>query len=316
MTSFTDRLEEYIAFRRRCGGDWNTAAKRLRPFVSFADAKGAEWITVDLFLRWKDTFGAASTATWADRLSAVRGFSAWLKEFDPRTEVPPKGLIPKRYQRPRPYIYADDEIVRIVTEAAALPSRLGLRSVTCATLFGLLAVTGMRVGEAIGLDDGDVDLDAAVLHVRHAKNGKDRFLPVMDCTARHLREYSAARGRILGFKITTAFFADENGLRLRSLSAERNFARVSQKIGLREKQIGNYHGHGPRLHDLRHSFASKTILDWFRLGRDIDREMYKLSTYLGHTNPAGTWWYIEAVPELLRLASERAEQAFREGEQS
>ena len=316
MTSFTGRLEEYIAFRRRCGGDWSTAAKRVRPFAAFADAEGAEWITVNLFLRWKDAFGSASTATWADRLSAVRGFAAWLTDSDPRTEIPPKGLVPKRYRRPRPYIYSDDEIVRIVTEAAALPSRLGLRSVTCATLFGLLAVTGMRIGEAIGLDDGDVDVDAAVLHVRHAKNGKDRFVPVTDCTNRYLGEYRAARDRILESSTTAAFFAGENGRRLRLLAAQRNFARVGQKIGLRQKQIGNYHGLGPRLHDLRHSFASKTILDWFRQGRDPDREMYKLSTYLGHANPAGTWWYIEAVPELLKLASERAEQAFREGEGS
>ena len=314
MTSFTDRLDAYIATRCRGGGEWHTAAKRLRPFVSFADSEGAQWISVDLFLRWKDAFGSASTATWADRLSAVRGFSAWLKEIDPRTEVPPKGLIPKRYRRPRPYIYSDNEIAQIVTEAAALPSRLGLRSVTCATLFGLLAVTGMRIGEAVGLDDDDVDLDATVLHVRHAKNGKDRLLPVMDCTARHLGEYRVVRDRILGSRTTTAFFTDENGLRLRLLAAERDFARVGQKIGLRKEQLGNYHGNGPRLHDLRHSFASKTILEWFRRGRDLDREMYKLSTYLGHANPAGTWWYIEAVPELLKLAMERSEQAFREGE--
>ena len=180
MTSFTDRLEEYIAFRRRCGGDWNTAAKRVRPFVAFADAEGAQWISVDLFLRWKDAFGSASTATWADRLSAVRGFATWLRDRDPRTEIPPKGLVPKRYRRPRPYIYSDDEIVRILTEAAALPSRLGLRSVTCTTLFGLLAVTGMRIGKAIGLDDGDVDVDAAtrrgrteaVLAVREGRSGR------------------------------------------------------------------------------------------------------------------------------------------------
>ena len=201
-----------------------------------------------------------------------------------------------------------------MTEAAALPSRLGLLSVTCATLFGLLAVTGMRISEAVGLDDGDVDLDAAVLHVRHAKNDKGRFVPVTDCTTRYLGEYRAARDRILGSG--TAFFADENGPRLRLLAAQRKFAQVGQKIGLREKQIGNYHGHGPRLHDLRHTFASKTILDWFRQGRDPDREMYKLSTYLGTPTLPGLWWYIEAVPELLKLASERAEQAFREGEGS
>ena len=114
----------------------------------------------------------------------------------------------------------------------------------------------MRIGEAIGLDDGDVDVDAAVLNARHAKNGKDRFIPVTDCTNRCLGEYRAARDRILGSGTTTAFFAGENGQRLRLLAAQRDFARVGQKIGLREKQIGNYHGLGPRLHDMRHTCAS------------------------------------------------------------
>ena len=189
MTSFTDRLEQYLAFRRRYGGDWTVAAQNLRPFVVFADAEGAGWITVDLFLKWKDRFGSAGTATWNNRLTSVRSLAAWLKDIDPRTEVPPKGLIPRRYQRPPPYIYSDSEIVRIVTEAARLPSRLGLRSKTYATLFGLLAVTGLRIGEALTLDDRDIDLDTAVLLIRHGKNGRGRFIPVTDCTAERLSEF-------------------------------------------------------------------------------------------------------------------------------
>ncbi|MDE0003538.1 MAG: tyrosine-type recombinase/integrase [Rhodospirillaceae bacterium] len=315
MTTFIEHLGHYIAERRHYGGDCTGAEWNLRPFAAFADAEGAEWITVELFLLWKDRFGAAGTATWRHRLNAVRGFTAWLKLRDPRTEVPSEGLVPKRYQRPAPYIYTDDEIVQIVTEAAKLPSPRGLLGKTLATLFGLLAASGLRIGEALGLDDLDVDLDAAVLHVGNAKNGDSRFIPITDCTAGQLRVYRGERNRALG-TAPTAFFTSESGKRLAKVTAERRFATLSLAIGLREKPAGGGIGRGPRLHDMRHTFATKTIIDWFRAGRDPDREMYKLSTYLGHTDPDGTYWYIEAVPELLQLVSERAERCFREGEES
>ena len=314
MTLFTKRLDQYLADRRRYGGDLASSGLILRPFVTFADAEGDEWITTDLFLRWKDRFGAAGPHSWAIRLSVVRGFATWLQGIDPRTEVPTAGLIPSRQQRQRPYIYTDDEIVRIVVEAARLPSARGLRSATYATLFGLLAVTGLRIGEAVGLDDPDVDLDATLLHVRHAKNGRSRVVPFTPCTAQRLRAYRAERIRMLGAVPTAAFFISENEKRLTIHTAGRTFALVGQKIGLRERQIGR--GRGPRLHDLRHTMASMTILDWFRSGRDPDREMYKLSTWLGHTDPRETYWYVEAVPELLRLASERGERSFLNGEGS
>ena len=150
MTLFAKRLDRYLADRRRHGGDLASSGLVLRPFVRFADAEGDEWITTDLFLRWKDRFGAAGPHTWAIRLSVVRGFATWLQGFDPRTEVPPAGLIPNRQRRQRPHIYTDDEIVRIVVEDAQLPSARGLRGATYATLFGLLAVTGLRIGEAVG----------------------------------------------------------------------------------------------------------------------------------------------------------------------
>ncbi len=313
MTSYADLLDRYLAERRRYGGDLASSGLILRPFVTFADAEGDEWITTDLFLRWKDRFGTAGTHTWAIRLSVVRGFAAWLQGIDPRTVVPPRGLIPNRQRRQRPYIYTDDEIARIVTEAARLPSRRGLRGATYATLFGVLAVTGLRIGEAVGLDDGDVDLDRAVLHVRHAKNERWRIVPFTACTAGRLGAYRTLRNRVLG-ATPAAFFVGENGRRLSIHTAGYNFTLVRRNIAFREPKAGR--GSGPRIHDLRHTMASMTILDWFRSGRDPDREMYKLSTWLGHTNPADTYWYIEAVPELLRLASERAERSFDDGEGS
>ena len=313
MTPLTVRLKHYIAVRRSLGYDLSFAERVLRRFAEFADRERADHITVDLFLRWKKHYGSANNHTWSTRLSMVRVFASWLQGFDPRTEVPPPGLISSKPRRTRPYIYTDDQIAEIVTEAGRLPSSYGLRGWTCSTLFGLIAVTGLRVSEAIGLDDKDVDLNEAVLTVRRGKNGKSRFVPISPCAAERLRAYRAERNRILGTG-RVAFFLLENGERPADCCARYNFALVCQRIGLRERQVFNKHGRGPRIHDLRHTFAVRTIMDWYRRGLDPDREMLKLSTYLGHTKPELTYWYIEAIPELLQLACERAERNLeREG---
>ena len=159
MTPLTVRLKHYIAVRRSLGYDLSFSERVLRRFTEFADSERADHITVDLFLRWKEHYGSANNYTWSRRLSMVRVFASWLQGFDPRTEVPPPGLISSKPRRTRPYIYSDDQIAAIVAEARRLPSSYGLRGWTCSTLFGLIAVTGLRVSEAIGLDDKDVDLD-------------------------------------------------------------------------------------------------------------------------------------------------------------
>ena len=313
MTSLAERLDQYVAERRRYGGNWASQAKQIRPFVAFADSAGAEWITTGLFLRWKERFGSAGQTAWAARLSAVRVFATWLQGIDPRTEVPPKGLIPPQGCRPKPYIYSDREIRRIVSEAARLKCRTGLRGMTCSTMFGLIAVTGMRIGEALALHDADVDTGGAVIRVRHAKNGRDRIIPVTDCTAERLQRHRDTRDRILG-RATEAFFCGAGGDRLSAGTAQHNFAIVGQRIGLREPQADKKNGRGPRLQDLRHTLATKTIIDWFRQGQDVDAGMYRLSAFLGHADPDCTWWYIEAVPELLALAREQADASLGRGE--
>ena len=183
ITSLCDRLDQYIAERCSHGGNWASPAKQVRPFVTFADSEGVEWITTGLFLHWKERFGSAGRTAWAGRLSAVRVFATWFQGIDPRTEVPPKGLIPHRAMRPKPCIYSGREICRIVAEAADLKCRTGLRGATFSTMFGLIAVTGMRIGEALALHDADVDTGGAVFRVKHAKNGRDRVIPVTGCTA-------------------------------------------------------------------------------------------------------------------------------------
>jgi integrase/recombinase XerD len=197
-----------------------------------------------------------------------------------------------------------------VAEAARLPSTNGIRALTFTTLFGLIAITGLRVSEAIALDNSDVDLEAGVLTVRRGKSGS-RIVPISQSTTRQLTAYTKERDRLLGHT-PKFFFVSDTGNRPDDCSARYNFATVCQRIGLRPPQKFNKHGRGPRIHDLRHTFAARTMVNWYRTGKDPEREMIKLSTYLGHTEPAHTYWYIEAVPELLELASKRAARALAE----
>jgi integrase/recombinase XerD len=312
MTTLTESLEEYLVVRRSLGYDLSFTARVLRVFTSFADREGADHITVDLFLRWKQGFGKASNNTCATRLGMVRGFAGWLQAQDARTEVPPAGLIVGKLRRCRPYIYSEREVAEIVTRAAKLSSGYGMRGWTCSTLFGLIAVTGLRINEAIALDDHEVDLEEGVVTVRRSKNGTGRYVPLAPSTVARLRAYRAERTRLLG-PTPGPFFLTERATRPTDCNARYNFALVSQKLGLREPQRFCRHGRGPRIHDLRHTFAVRTIIGWYRKGLDPDREMIKLSSYLGHTKPEHTYWYIEAVPELLQLASKRAERALAAG---
>jgi integrase len=308
MSTLAQQLDRYLAIRRSLGFDLGTSARVLRGFVAFAHGRKAKHVTTDLFLAWQAEFGEANQQTWSARLGMVRQFALWLSGIDPQNEVPPKGLIPGRYRRTRPYIYSEQEIARIVAEAARLPSPNGIRALTFATLFGLIAVTGLRISEAVALDDSDIDLENGVLTVRRGKSGKARIVPLAPSATNRLAAYARERDRLLG-RAPRSFFVSDTGKRPDDCSARYNFAVVCQRIGLRTPQKFNKHGRGPRIHDLRHTFAARTMVNWYRTGKDPEREMIKLSTYLGHTEPAHTYWYIEAVPELLALASERAARA-------
>lgn len=306
MSPLRVSLGEYLALRRGLGPDLFAAGARLRRFVEFLEEEGASVITTELALRWATATTGATEATWAQRLGDVRRFAAWHSATDPRTEVPPRGLLPDRFRRRPPYVYGDDEVERVVREAACLPSPAGLRAHTYATLFGLLAATGLRVSEAIALDRADVDLRAGVLTIRHAKFGKSRFVPLHDSASEALWRYAGRRDRLLARPASPAFLLSERGLRITEWSARYNFALVSRAVGLRPPSTGHKHGRGPRLHDMRHRLAARTLVRWYREGRDVERELPRLSTYLGHAHVSDTYWYIEAVPELLRLAAERA----------
>lgn len=308
MSTLSEELDCYLSIRRSLGHDLRTAERILRRFIAFMDQQRASHITADMFLQWQKTMVAVCRQTRRGQLVAVRPFAAWLHGLDPAHEVLPSSLLPGGCRRSQPYIYSEDEIRRIVEAAAELPSINGIRALTCAALFGLLAVTGLRVSEALSLDAGDMDMETGVLTVRCGKGGKERILPLSQSTVAELAAYAAERDRLLGNR-ADAFFIGDRGHRLTDCGARYNFAAVCQNIGLRPVQKYHRHGRGPRIHDLRHSFAVRTIMDWYRTGKDPAHEMIKLSTWLGHTSPSNTYWYIEAVPELLDLASRRATES-------
>ena len=295
-------LNEYLAIRRALGFGLREVAGCLRNFVAFLEAEGASYITTKWALRWATRPAEAQPATWAWRLGMVRRFATWFKTVDPRTEIPPASLLLDRYKRRKPYIYTEQEIGKILRQAARLESPKGLRAHTFTTLFGLLVVSGMRVNEAVNLDRQDVDLAHGILTIRRTKFGKSRHVPIHPSTVAALQKYARRRDRIVQ-KSTAAFFVSERGVRITDFTARYTFAKLSQRLGIRSRATG--HGCGPRLHDMRHRFAACTLIHWYRAGLDVERELPKLATYLGHVHINETYWYLEAVPELLQLATDR-----------
>ena len=279
MTSLATALDEYLAMRQGLGIRLRVPAGLLRRFVAFLHSEGQDVITRELAVQWAMAPRHAQPATWAWRLSIVRRFAIWRQASDPRTEVPAPGLLPHRFRRPRPHLYTDGEIRALLTAARALPSPRGLRGLTYATLFGLLAVTGLRVSEALMLDDADVALDQDLLTIRRTKFGKSRIVPVHRSTTEALMRYAEARDRLLPKRPTPAFFVSERGTRLAGDNTRHTFVLVSRRAGLRATTAGCRHGHGPRLHDMRHRFAASTLVAWYRAGRDVERELPKLATY-------------------------------------
>ena len=305
MSPLREALTQYVMVRRALGTQFREPAVTLGHFVAGLDREGAEFITIDRALRWATEPNGVQPATWARRLTHVRRFAAWLHAADPRTEVPPPRLLPGRRHRPQPYIFSDQDIAQLLAAAARLSSPKGVRALTYTTLIGLLATTGLRPGEALALQWTDVDLERGILFVRLTKFGKSRFVPVHPSTCAALVAY-ATRREAWGVRDPhDTFLISERNRRLRSRTARHTFARLSCAVGLRAMTARQRCGRGPRLQDFRHTFATRTLVAWYRAGLDVERELPTLSTYLGHVDVAHTYWYISAVPELLQLATDR-----------
>ncbi|NIR31074.1 MAG: tyrosine-type recombinase/integrase [Gammaproteobacteria bacterium] len=304
MSELQTTLDEYLAVRRVLGVELALAGRLLQRFVDFAQRQGARFITTQLALEWATQPLEAQPAQWANRLGMVRRFAQYCSAIDPRTEVPPSELLPHRFRRPPPYIYSDEEIARLIQAARQLPPLTGLRPHTYSTLFGLYAVTGMRVNEPLRLNRDDVDLAHAVLSVRGTKFGKSRYVPIHPSTQRVLQRYAARRKRLCPNPQSPSFFLSERGTRVTEWSVRWTFVKLSRQIGLR----GPSDSRGPRLHDFRHRFAVKTLLTWYRSGVDVERHLPELATYLGHVHVTDTYWYLTATPELLHRAARRLER--------
>ena len=308
MNNIRRGLQQYLGVRASLGYKLEHERTALPKFLSFVEAEGASHITSNLAVRWATQSVGVQPWTWSWRLGMVRRFAAWFSALDSRTEIPAQGLLPHRFHRPRPYIYSDTEIERLIQTAAHLPSPKGIRGPTYSTLFGLLAVTGMRLGEAISLDRDDVDLVEGILTIRRTKFRKSRLIYVHPSTQTALKEYAQIRDRVFRqSKPTPAFFLTERANRPSINMTEWTFVQVSRTVGVRASGKGR--GNGPRLHDMRHRFAVRTLIDWYRAGLDVERELPKLATYLGHKHVNATYWYIEAVPELLQLATNRLQRS-------
>jgi len=302
MTDLRSALEKYLSMRKGLGYKYQHQTRRLADFVTFMERRKAKTITTKLAMEWA-TLPPDRHASWALRLTDVRGFARRVSNLDPRTEVPPVGVLPG-WKRAKPYVYSDAQIGALLAAALALPPEDGLRRWTYHTLFGLIVVTGMRLSEAMGLERDDVDLDKGVLTVRLTKFGKSRFVPLHPTTSGALRSYANQRDTHLGSRCGATFFVAEQGGRLLHQYVHRVFWRLSREIGLRRPGDRT----GPRVHDFRHRFAIRTLLDWHREGKNVEQQLPALSTYLGHACVRDTYWYLSANPELMEEAARRLDR--------
>jgi integrase/recombinase XerD len=296
-------LEDYLAMRHALGFKLRDYDHWLGQFVAYLDRISATTITIESALAWVTQPAGARPKWLAMRLTMVRGFARYLAGIDSATEVPSTQLLPDPRSRATPFIYSPSDIAALMT-AAQVGTGMPLAAPTYRTLIGLLAVTGMRLGEAIGLDRDDVDLDDAVLMVRQGKFGKSRELVLHPSTVTALRHYAALRDRNRQRICAQAWFVSNNGSRLTHSTVQHRFHRLTQTAGLGPRSATCR----PRIHDLRHTFAVNTLLGWYRAGVDVQARLPLLSTYLGHVDPAHTYWYLTATPELMQAVARRLDR--------
>ncbi|MDP2857584.1 MAG: tyrosine-type recombinase/integrase [Bacillota bacterium] len=297
-----DAVNEYLASRRRLGYQLYIEGGELHRFAEYADGLGHQGaITIELAVRWAKLPTHGSPLYWARRLDMVRRLAGHQRMSQPETEIPPRGLLGPSYRRMPPHIYSHDEIEALLQEASRLGPRGGLRPHTYRTLFGLLACTGLRISEALRLTSAYVDLREGRLTVVATKFHKSRLLPLHATAIEMLDSYARHRQLYLPRTTSTSFFLTERGTRLKYHKTILTFIDLRKRLGWSER------ARPPRIHDLRHTFAVRTLLRWYEEGQPIGNKVASLATYLGHVKVSDTYWYLSAVPELLAAASSRFE---------
>ncbi|MGH8239808.1 MAG: tyrosine-type recombinase/integrase [Steroidobacteraceae bacterium] len=303
--SLREQMRDYLAMRRGLGFRLVEAECHLKSFCAFMQEKRQTIVTAQLALQWATVPASARPTSWAARLTVVRQFARYLQGFEPRTEVPEVRLLPFRPKRCKPYLYSAQDIQQLMAAAEVLPSRQALKPWTVRTLVGLLAVTGMRVSEALRMTREDVDLKNGVITIRGSKFTKSRLVPLHVSTCRALAAYAKRRDACLGARAHDPnVLLTGRGRMFWVSQLHLSFDAISRTVGLRSPCSRR----GPRLHDFRHRFATETLLGWSRSGVQIDRAMPTLTTYLGHSNLSDTYWYLSAHPELMRHAALRLER--------
>ena len=301
MSELARAVQDYLDTRRALGFKLIREGHLLGQFAAFMDQAGLTTITTDAALAWATQPVDADPYWWGMRLGVVRTFASWLTAFDPGTQVPPADLLVCRTRRAEPYPYTDTDIAALMAAAATIAHPL--RAATYQTLVGLLAVTGMRVGEAINLDRADLDPAGAVLTICHTKFDKSRELPLHPSTIDALAAYARVRDRACPHPSTPALLVSIVGTRLIYKNVHQTWLDLVRQAGLRPRSPRCR----PRIHDLRHRFAITTLLGWYQGGADIPARLPQLSTYLGHVDPSATYWYLRGAPQLLALAAQRLE---------
>lgn len=301
MNPLRRSLIDYLGVRRALGYKLQRDEKLLIQFLTFLENLGQQNLSTEAAVAWATLPSDAHHRWWANRLCIVRSFATYLRTIDPATEVPPAGLLPSRPCRATPYLYSEQEITALL--AATMTLKTPHRSATYRTLISLLTVTGMRVGEAIALDRSDLDSSSGLLIIRKGKFGKSRELPLHSSTVDALQRYLRRRNRPRLAATTPALLVSTSGARLLYCNVQWTFARLLCHAGLKPRSVSCR----PRLHDFRHGFAISTLLDGYRDDGDPATRIPLLSTYLGHVNPAMTYWYLSAAPELLAVAGHRLE---------
>ena len=308
-TSLQARVERYLLERRRLGFSLRSPAYSLRSFVRYLQAVGHRGpLTMEVMADWarRDSHGSSDPHTWARRLKHLRSFTRWLQQFEPRTEVPDNTIFGCLPERQAPHIYSQPEIVDLLAAARRLAPASTLRAIVFETLFGLIASVGMRISEALSLRNEDVDLRRGMLTIRQAKFGKSRQVPMHPSTVEALRHYRWTRD-LAGESAApdAAFFIGTRGRRrglpLGTRQVHRVFVDLRQQLGWCNRGAH----HAPRIHDLRHTFIVRRIVQWQAQGMDVDQAMLSLSTYVGHASVSNTYWYLSAVPELMAVAAGR-----------
>ncbi len=317
MKAMTCEIDEYLRLRRGMGFKLEVDETRLRRFAAFLAKRKANHITTKLALEFACANESVGVVGRVGRLVAIRGFARYLHAFEPKHEIPPAGLIRSGRTRAKPRLCTQNELSRLLAAALEVDATAtrGLRPWTLHALFGLLAVTGMRIGEAIALRQSDVNWEERVLTIRGGKFGKSRVVPVHGTTLKVLREYACRRDRHLredwrGEKVSGTgdlFFVSNRGTVLSGGWLRTSFRVLLQRSGMTGAGRPNM-----RIHDLRHRFAVETLRRWYRQKNcDVESRLPALSTLLGHVNVAATYWYLSSTPALRAAAASRLETRWK-----